>query len=143
MFLCTNENRLFGMISFNYINSLFHIQYKRMNLFVRTTQGVPVWIISIRSSKDRICRIWIGSIRVIIYEDKWIVGILLEWSWDLTKWMHRFTNEIVFRIATGVKNNSVFSYYSTFIPENSFNEEEKKKIRRKSSKKRITLLFEN
>jgi len=43
---------------------------------------------------------------------------------DLIQWMHRFTNEITFIIATGVKNNSVFSYYSTFIPENSFNEEE-------------------
>ena len=28
---------------------------------------------------------------------------------DLPKWMHSFANEMIFRISTGVKNNSVHS----------------------------------
>jgi hypothetical protein len=49
---------------------------------------------------------------------------------DLKKWMSRFTNEIIFEISTGVKNNSVASYYYT-LPENygSLNENEKEKIK--------------
>ncbi|CAB4441241.1 unnamed protein product [Rhizophagus irregularis] len=49
---------------------------------------------------------------------------------DLKKWMSRFTNEIIFEVSTGVKNNSVASYYSTLIPENyaSLNKKEKEKI---------------
>src|ERR1043166_6995255 len=43
--------------------------------------------------------------------------------------MRRFTNEIIFKISTGVKNDAVFSYYSTFMPEKSFNEKEKKIIK--------------
>ncbi|CAB4376303.1 unnamed protein product [Rhizophagus irregularis] len=34
---------------------------------------------------------------------------------DLGKWMHRFTNEIIFNIATGVKNNSVAAFYYTVV----------------------------
>ncbi|CAG8671420.1 1846_t:CDS:2 [Rhizophagus irregularis] len=29
--------------------------------------------------------------------------------------MHRFTNEIIFNIATGVKNNSVAAFYYTVV----------------------------
>ena len=35
---------------------------------------------------------------------------------NLKKWMHRFTNEIIFRISTGVKNNSVASHYKMIDP---------------------------
>ncbi|CAB4427961.1 unnamed protein product [Rhizophagus irregularis] len=49
---------------------------------------------------------------------------------DLLQWMHRFTNEMIFRISTGVKNNCVYSYYHTLIPEdNTLSEEEKEKIK--------------
>ncbi|CAB5183205.1 unnamed protein product [Rhizophagus irregularis] len=49
---------------------------------------------------------------------------------DLLQWMHRFTNEMIFRISTGVKNNCVYSYYHTLMPEdNTLNEEEKEKIK--------------
>jgi hypothetical protein len=50
---------------------------------------------------------------------------------DLIKWMRRFTNEIIFRISTGVKNNVVASYYCTLIPENndSLSEKEKERIK--------------
>ncbi len=34
---------------------------------------------------------------------------------DLSRWMHRFTNEIIFKISTGVKNNSVASYYNSIL----------------------------
>src|SRR5205085_388761 len=37
---------------------------------------------------------------------------------DLTKWIRRFTNDIIFRIATGVKNDSVSSYYNSLMLEN-------------------------
>ena len=36
---------------------------------------------------------------------------------DLIKWMHRFSNDMIFIISTGIKNNSVASYYHTLIPE--------------------------
>jgi len=54
---------------------------------------------------------------------------------DLLKWMHRFTNEMIFRISTGVKNNCVYSYYHTLIPEDDVNlsEEEKEKIKKSES----------
>ncbi|CAB5355121.1 unnamed protein product [Rhizophagus irregularis] len=49
---------------------------------------------------------------------------------DLLQWMHRFTNEMIFRISTGVKNNCVYSYYHTLMPEdNTLSEEEKEKIK--------------
>ena len=38
---------------------------------------------------------------------------------NLTKWMRRFTIDIIFRIATGVKSDSLTSYYNTFILENN------------------------
>jgi hypothetical protein len=38
---------------------------------------------------------------------------------DLSKWMHRFTNEIIFKISTGVKNDSVASYYKSVLESNS------------------------
>jgi len=34
---------------------------------------------------------------------------------DLNRWMHRFTNEIIFKISTGIKNNSVISYYNFIL----------------------------
>ncbi|CAG8676559.1 17675_t:CDS:1, partial [Racocetra fulgida] len=50
----------------------------------------------------------------------------------LTKWMHRFTNEIIFKIATGVKNNAVAAYYHTIVvPESikSLNENDQEKLK--------------
>jgi hypothetical protein len=52
---------------------------------------------------------------------------------DLPKWMRRFTNEIIFKISTGVKNNAVLSYYNTLIPNNnntnsSLNKKEKEEF---------------
>ncbi|CAG8654900.1 1561_t:CDS:2, partial [Ambispora gerdemannii] len=44
---------------------------------------------------------------------------------DLKKWIYRFTNEIVFEILTGVKNNSVACYYSTLIHNDSLSLNEK------------------
>jgi cytochrome P450 len=43
---------------------------------------------------------------------------------DLTKWVRRFTTDMIFRIATGVKNDSLTPYYNTFILEknNDLNE---------------------
>jgi cytochrome P450 len=45
---------------------------------------------------------------------------------DLTKWMRRFTIDIIFRIATGANIDSFTPYYNTFILEknNQFNEKE-------------------
>jgi cytochrome P450 len=40
---------------------------------------------------------------------------------DLSKWMHRFTNEIIFKISTGVKNNALAAYYHIVINPKSFN----------------------
>ncbi|CAB5359944.1 unnamed protein product [Rhizophagus irregularis] len=34
---------------------------------------------------------------------------------DLSRWMHRFTNEIIFKVTTGIKNNSVASYYNSIL----------------------------
>ena len=51
---------------------------------------------------------------------------------NLIKWMHRFTNEIIFRIATGVKSNSVASHYKTILLKNnkiSLDEKETEKIK--------------
>ncbi|RIA79650.1 cytochrome P450 [Glomus cerebriforme] len=51
---------------------------------------------------------------------------------DLIKWMHRFTNEMIFRISTGVKSDVVSSYYKGILLKNniinSLNEDEKRKI---------------
>ena len=35
---------------------------------------------------------------------------------DLIKWLYRFSNEIIFRISTGVTNNSVASHYKMIDP---------------------------
>jgi hypothetical protein len=49
---------------------------------------------------------------------------------DLIKWMHRFTNDMIFRISTGERNDSVNFYYYTLVPEsNDLNEKEKEKIK--------------
>ncbi|CAG8746706.1 14685_t:CDS:2 [Cetraspora pellucida] len=51
---------------------------------------------------------------------------------DITKWMHRFTNEIIFKIATGVKNNAVAAYHHiVVVPESikSLNENEQEKLK--------------
>ncbi|GBC04538.1 hypothetical protein RclHR1_05720011 [Rhizophagus clarus] len=49
---------------------------------------------------------------------------------DLLKWMHRFTNEMIFRISTGVKSNGIYAYYNTLIPKNNkLSDEEKEKIK--------------
>ncbi|CAB4380785.1 unnamed protein product [Rhizophagus irregularis] len=50
---------------------------------------------------------------------------------DLIKWMHRFSNEIIFRISTGVKNDTVISYYKNIAHENNIivlNEKEREKV---------------
>jgi cytochrome P450 len=45
-----------------------------------------------------------------------------DYEVDLIKWMRRFTNEMIFRIATGVKNDNVASYYNTIIDKDSIDE---------------------
>jgi len=49
---------------------------------------------------------------------------------DLIKWMSRFTNETIFKISTGIKNNALASYYNALAPENidSLSEREKERI---------------
>ncbi|PKK66312.1 hypothetical protein RhiirC2_753642, partial [Rhizophagus irregularis] len=34
-----------------------------------------------------------------------------DYELDLIKWMRRFTNEMIFKIATGTKNDAIASYY--------------------------------
>ncbi|GBC03960.1 hypothetical protein RclHR1_05420004 [Rhizophagus clarus] len=51
-----------------------------------------------------------------------------DYELDLTKWMKRFTNDMIFKITTGIKNDSVLSYYNTLIINNNMNEKEKEKI---------------
>jgi hypothetical protein len=54
-----------------------------------------------------------------------------DYELDLTKWMRRFTNDMIFKITTGVKNDSVLSYYNTLIIKNnkhSIDEKEKEKF---------------
>ncbi|GBC04540.1 hypothetical protein RclHR1_05720013 [Rhizophagus clarus] len=51
---------------------------------------------------------------------------------DLLKWMHRFTNEMIFRISTGVKSNGVYAYYHTLIPKNNKLSEEEKERNKES-----------
>jgi hypothetical protein len=41
---------------------------------------------------------------------------------DLTKWIRRFTFDIAFRIATGVKNDSLTPYYNTFTLKSNDND---------------------
>jgi hypothetical protein len=41
-----------------------------------------------------------------------------DYEIDLNKWMHRFTNEMIFRISTGAKNHSVISYYNYIVESN-------------------------
>src|SRR5436190_12580877 len=62
-----------------------------------------------------------------IYWNKLLVNNS-EFEFDLVKFTRRFVNEMIFKISTGVKNDAIFSYYSTFAPENSLNEKEKMKI---------------
>ncbi|CAG8840190.1 24567_t:CDS:2, partial [Racocetra persica] len=53
-------------------------------------------------------------------------------EFDLVEWMHRITNEIMFKTTTGVKNNAVAAYYYTiFAPENikSLDENEQEKLK--------------
>jgi hypothetical protein len=38
---------------------------------------------------------------------------------DLKEWIHRFTSDMIFRISTGIKNDSFTSYYNAFILKNS------------------------
>jgi hypothetical protein len=53
-----------------------------------------------------------------------------DYELDLLKCMHRFTNEMIFRISTGVKSNGIYSYYHTLIPEDkTLRKEEKEKIK--------------
>src|SRR5947209_4205200 len=48
---------------------------------------------------------------------------------NLTKWVCRFTNDMILRVSTGVKNNSISSYYHTLTHQNnSLSEKEKEKI---------------
>ncbi|CAB4383267.1 unnamed protein product [Rhizophagus irregularis] len=48
---------------------------------------------------------------------------------DLIKWMNRFTNEIIFRISTGKKNDAVIFHYKKIALEyNAFYEKEREKI---------------
>jgi hypothetical protein len=41
-----------------------------------------------------------------------------DYELDLIKWMSRFTNEIIFRIATVVKSNAIAFYYNKIILKN-------------------------
>ncbi|CAG8743253.1 17194_t:CDS:1, partial [Racocetra fulgida] len=53
-------------------------------------------------------------------------------EFDLADWMHRITNEIIFKTTTGVKNNAVAAYYYTvFASENikSLNENDQEKLK--------------
>ncbi|GBB96101.1 hypothetical protein RclHR1_26820001 [Rhizophagus clarus] len=50
-----------------------------------------------------------------------------DYELDLIKWMRRFTNEIIFKVATGTKNNAIASYHDMLI-NNSLNEKEKEKL---------------
>ncbi|CAG8634694.1 9827_t:CDS:1, partial [Rhizophagus irregularis] len=44
--------------------------------------------------------------------------------------MHRFSNDMIFKISIGKRNNSVASYYHTLVPEsNDLDEKEKEKIK--------------
>src|SRR5438105_2357642 len=51
---------------------------------------------------------------------------------DLTKWTLRFATDIIFKFATGVQNDSLTSYYNTFILENNdpLNEKENEESER-------------
>jgi hypothetical protein len=47
---------------------------------------------------------------------------------DLIKWMRRFTNEMIFKVATGTKNDAIASYYNMIINKN-INEKENEKLK--------------
>ncbi|GBC03326.1 hypothetical protein RclHR1_05070010 [Rhizophagus clarus] len=51
-----------------------------------------------------------------------------DYELDLIKWTRRFTNEIIFKIATGTKNNAIVSYYDMLI-NNSLNEKENERLK--------------
>ncbi|GBC12270.2 cytochrome P450 [Rhizophagus irregularis DAOM 181602=DAOM 197198] len=42
-----------------------------------------------------------------------------DYELDLIKWMRRFTNEMIFKIATGTKNDAIASYYNMLINYNN------------------------
>jgi hypothetical protein len=51
---------------------------------------------------------------------------------DLTKWMHRYTTEIIFKFSTGIEIDAITSYYNTLILEdnnNNLSEREKEKVK--------------
>ncbi|EXX75970.1 hypothetical protein RirG_037320 [Rhizophagus irregularis DAOM 197198w] len=56
-----------------------------------------------------------------------------DYELNLTKWMHRFTNEMIFRISTGVKNDAITCYYNMLISSNNnknlLNEKENEKLK--------------
>ncbi|GBC04534.1 hypothetical protein RclHR1_05720007 [Rhizophagus clarus] len=53
-----------------------------------------------------------------------------NYEMDIMKWMVRFSNDMIFRISTGLKNNSVASYYHSLIPVNdNLNEKEREIIK--------------
>jgi hypothetical protein len=51
-----------------------------------------------------------------------------DYELDLIKWMRRFTNEMIFKIATGTKNDAIASYYSMLV-NNNLNEKENEKLK--------------
>ncbi|GBB89370.1 hypothetical protein RclHR1_16020001 [Rhizophagus clarus] len=48
-----------------------------------------------------------------------------DYELNLIKWMRRFTNEMIFKIATGTKNDAIVSYYNMLINDNNEKENEK------------------
>ncbi|RGB26450.1 cytochrome P450 [Rhizophagus diaphanus] len=44
-----------------------------------------------------------------------------DYELDLIKWMRRFTNEMIFKISTGTKNDAIASYYNMLINNNNNN----------------------
>ncbi|GBC09873.1 hypothetical protein RclHR1_09180007 [Rhizophagus clarus] len=50
-----------------------------------------------------------------------------DYELDLIKWMRRFTNEMIFKVATGTKNDAIVSYYNILINNNNEKENEKLK----------------
>ncbi|PKC72228.1 cytochrome P450 [Rhizophagus irregularis] len=54
-----------------------------------------------------------------------------DYELDLIKWMRRFTNEMIFKIATGTKNDAIASYYNILINDNknTLNEKENEKLK--------------
>ncbi|PKY52100.1 cytochrome P450 [Rhizophagus irregularis] len=61
-------------------------------------------------------------------------------EFDLIIWMRRFTNEMIFKIATGTKNDAIASYYKMLINDNSKSLNEKESKKSEESKKLIESL---